>query len=145
MASYFFGQSRPLDELACPAHVYTMGFPCPQTLDWRKYTMATAPSYVEGQAVPRETSLMENMMDFSFSRYVTPQMLKILYSVHLLAGLVAAVWFVFSGFQTSTSNGLVAMILSVPALLLWIAYCRVAMELLAGVFRAIQVITNSQG
>ena len=107
--------------------------------------MATAPSYVEGQAVPRETSLMENMMDFSFSRYVTPQMLKILYSVHLLAGLVAAVWFVFSGFQTSTSNGLVAMILSVPALLLWIAYCRVAMELLAGVFRAIQVITNSQG
>jgi hypothetical protein len=106
--------------------------------------MSTATNYMEEQAIPRETSLMENMMDFSFRRYVTPQMLKILYSVHLLAGLVAAVWLVFSGFQTSTSNGLLALILSVPALLLWIAYCRIVMELLAGVFRAIQVITNNQ-
>jgi hypothetical protein len=107
--------------------------------------MATAPSYVEGQAIPRENGLIENLMDFSFQRLVTPRLLKLLYSVHLLIGLIAAVWFVFSGFQTSTSNGLLALILSVPAMLLWIVYCRVAVELLAAVFRAAQVITNSQG
>ncbi|HEV7968741.1 MAG TPA: DUF4282 domain-containing protein [Candidatus Acidoferrales bacterium] len=107
--------------------------------------MATAPSYVEGQALPRESGLIENLMDFSFQRLATPRMLKLLYGVHLLIGLVAAVWFVFSGFQTSTSNGLLALVLGVPAMLLWIVYCRIAVELLAAVFRAAQVITNSQG
>ena len=106
--------------------------------------MATAPTYVEGQAMPRENGLIENLMDFSFQRLATPRMLKLLYGVHLLIGLVAAVWFVFNGFQTSTSNGLLALIISCAAMLLWIVYCRVAVELLAAVFRAAQVISNSQ-
>jgi hypothetical protein len=105
--------------------------------------MASAPSYVE-QAIPREKSLIENLLDFSFARMMTPRMLKALYGVHLLMGLIAAVWFVFSGFQTSTSNGLLALILSVAAMSLWIVYCRIIVELLAVVFRAAQVITNSQ-
>jgi len=107
--------------------------------------MATAPSYVEQQVIPRESGLLENLMDFSFQRFVTPRMLKMLYGVHLLIGFVAAVWLVFSGFQTSTSNGLLALILGFAAMLLWIVYCRIVVELLAGVFRAVQVITNSQG
>jgi hypothetical protein len=107
--------------------------------------MATAPSYIEQQAIPRENTLVENLMDFSFQRLVTPRMLKMLYSVHLLFGLIAAVWFVFSGFQTSTSNGLLALILGIGAMMLWIVYCRIVVELLAAVFRAAAVITNSQG
>ena len=107
--------------------------------------MATAPSYVEQQAILRENGLIANLMDFSFQRLVTPRMLKMLYGVHLLIGLIAAVWFVFSGFQTSTSNGLLALILGLAAMLLWIVYCRIVVELLAGIFRAVQVITNSQG
>jgi hypothetical protein len=107
--------------------------------------MATVPSYVDQQAIPREKSLIENLMDFSFERMLTPRMLKMLYGVHLLIGLIAAVWFVFSGFQTSTSNGLLALILCLAGMLLWIVYCRVVVELLAVVFRAAQVITNSQG
>jgi hypothetical protein len=107
--------------------------------------MATAPSYIEEQSIPRENGLLENLMDFSFQRLVTPRLLKMLYGVHLLIGLIAAVWFVFTGFQTSTSNGLLALILGVPAMLLWIVYCRIVVELLAAVFRAAQVITNSQG
>ena len=107
--------------------------------------MATAPSYVEQHAIPREKSLIENLMDFSFERMLTPRMLKILYGVHLLMGLIAAVWFVFSGFQTSISNGLLALILGFAAMALWIVYCRIVVELLAVVFRAAMLITNSQG
>jgi hypothetical protein len=107
--------------------------------------MATAPSYVEQQAIPREDTLIERLMDFSFERLVTPRMLKLLYSVHLLIGLIASVWVVFSGFQASTSNGVLALILSVPAMLLWIVYCRIVVELLAAAFRVAAVITNSQG
>jgi hypothetical protein len=107
--------------------------------------MATAPSYIEEQSIPRENGLIENLMDFSFRRLVTPRLLKMLYGVHLLIGLIAAVWFVFTGFQTSTSNGLLALIIGCAAMLLWIVYCRIVVELLAAVFRAAQVITNSQG
>jgi Domain of unknown function (DUF4282) len=107
--------------------------------------MATAPSYVSEQAIPRENGLIENLMDFSFQRMVTPRMLKMLYSVHLLIGLIAAVWFVFSGFQTSTSSGLLALILGFAAMLLWVVYCRIVVELLAAAFRVAAVITNSQG
>ncbi len=35
--------------------------------------MATAPSYVEQQTIAREKSLIENLMDFSFERMVTPR------------------------------------------------------------------------
>ena len=107
--------------------------------------MATAPSYIEGQTLPRENGLIEDLMDFSFQRLVTPRMLKMLYGVHLLIGFVAAVWFVFSGFQTSTSNGLLALIAGCAAMLLWTVYCRIVVELLAAIFRAAQVITNPQG
>ena len=106
--------------------------------------MATAPSYVQQHAVPREKNLIENLMDFSFERVVTPRMLKMLYGVHLLVGLIAAIWFVFYGFQTSTSNGLLALILCCAGMALWIVYCRVIVELLAIVFRAAGVITNTQ-
>jgi uncharacterized protein DUF4282 len=106
--------------------------------------MATAPTFVQQHAVPREKSLIENLIDFSFERVVTPRMLKMLYGVHLLMGLIAAIWFVFYGFQTSTSNGLLALILCCAGMALWIVYCRVIVELLAVVFRAAGVITNPQ-
>ena len=106
--------------------------------------MATAPSYVEQQAFPREKSLIESLMDFSFNRMMTPRMLKMLYGLHLLIGLIAAVWFVFNGFQSSTANGLLALILCAAAMGLWIVYCRIIVELLAVVFRIGQAITNSQ-
>jgi len=106
--------------------------------------MASAPSYVEHQTAAREKSLIENLMDFSFERMATPRMLKMLYGLHLLMGLVAAIWFVFNGFQASTSNGLLALIIGFAAMLLWIVYCRIVVELLAVVFRVGQVITNSQ-
>jgi len=106
--------------------------------------MATAPSYIEQHAVPPEKNLLENLMDFSFERMLTPHMLKLLYGVHLLIGLIAAIWFVFAGFMNSTGNGVLAMILGFAGMSLWVVYCRVFVELLAVAFRVGRVITNSQ-
>lgn len=105
--------------------------------------MASIPSYVEGQ-VAREKGLLENLMDFSFERMITPRMLKMLYSVHLLLGLIVAVGFAFNGFKSSTSDGLLALILGVAGMFLWMVYCRIVVELLAVVFRVGAAITNSQ-
>lgn len=51
--------------------------------------MATMP-YVEHEAA-REKGLFENLTDFSFERMVTPRMLKLLYGLHLLLGLIVAI------------------------------------------------------
>jgi hypothetical protein len=105
--------------------------------------MASIPQYVEGQ-VAREKNLLESLLDFSFERMVTPRMLKMLYSVHLLLGLIVAVWFAFDGFKSSTADGLLALILGVVGMFLWMVYCRVIVEFLAMMFRVGAAITNSQ-
>ena len=105
--------------------------------------MASIPSYVEGQ-VAHEKGLLENLLDFSFQRMVTPRMLKMLYGMHLFIGLIVAVGFAFNGFKSSTSDGLLALILGVAGMFLWVVYCRVFVELLAVVFRACAAITGSQ-
>jgi hypothetical protein len=140
--SYIFEQVRGA-LLAAPLGRLVPLNPSHEFLARRNYAMATAPTYVEQQTAPREKNLIENLLDFSFERMVTPRMLKMLYGLHLLMGLVAAIWFVFNGFQTSTSSGLLALITGFAAMLLWIVYCRIVVELLAVVFRAGRVITNS--
>jgi hypothetical protein len=104
--------------------------------------MATMPSYIEDQAV-QEKSLLEGLMDFSFRRMVTPRMLKMLYGLHLLLGLIVVIAFAFNVFKTTKADGLVALILSVAGTSLWLIYCRVAVELLATMFRVGAALTNS--
>ncbi len=105
--------------------------------------MATAPSYVEQQGIPREKGVIENLVDFSLQRMVTPRMLKMLYSLHLLLGLIVTTGFVHNGFVNSTSKGLLALILGVVGMFFWILYCRIIVEVLAVVFRVGDAITNS--
>lgn len=106
--------------------------------------MASAPTFVEQHSIPRGNGLIDNLTDLSFQRMLTPRILKLLYGIHLLAGLVGAIWFVFSGFQTSTSNGLLALIMALAGMVMWVVYCRIVVEMLAAFFSAVQVITNSQ-
>ena len=105
--------------------------------------MATAPSYVEQQAIPQEKSLMENLMDFSLQQMMTPRMLKMLYCLHLLRGLIVVTGIVHVEFVASTSRGLLALILGVAALFFWTLYCRIIVEVLAVVFRVGNAVTNS--
>ncbi len=48
--------------------------------------------------MPEANRMWEGLMDFSFRKYATPKMLKFLYAIHLLAGLIAgvALWWLFS-------------------------------------------------
>jgi hypothetical protein len=103
--------------------------------------MATIPSYVEDQAV-QERGLFENLTDLSFQRMVTPRMLKLLYGLHLLLGLIVAIGFTFNGFKATKADGLVALIESVAGMALWVIYCRVAVQLLAVIFQIGAALTN---
>jgi len=79
--------------------------------------------------------MWDGLMDFSFRKYATPEMLKVLYAVHLLGGLIAAVAFVVLSFQQAPVQGLLALLGALAGYALWILYCRVALEVLAAVFR----------
>jgi len=80
--------------------------------------------------------MWEGLMDFSFRRNTTPRMLKFLYAIHLLAGLIAGVAWVVLAFQQAPVQGLLALLGALVGFSLWILYCRVALEVLAAVFQA---------
>lgn len=94
--------------------------------------------------MPEANGMWEGLMDFSFNRYATPQMLKFLYAVHLLGGLIAGVAWVVLAFQQAPVQGLLTLIGAVVGYFLWILYCRVALEVLSAVFRIADVAAPSQ-
>jgi Domain of unknown function (DUF4282) len=84
--------------------------------------------------------MWEGLMDFSFRVYATPRMLKFLYALHLLVGLVAAVAWVVLAFQQAPVQGLLALLAALGGYFLWILYCRVILEVLAATFRIADAI-----
>jgi hypothetical protein len=85
--------------------------------------------------MPEARGMWEGMMDFSFRLYATPKMLKFLYALHLLVGLVAAVAWVVLAFQQAPVQGLLALLAALLAYFFWILYCRVVLEVLSAIFR----------
>ena len=95
--------------------------------------------------MPEAKGMWEGMMDFSFRLYATPKMLKFLYALHLLVGLVAAVAWVVLAFQQAPVQGLLALLAAVVGYFFWILYCRVILEVLAAVFRMAAAIAPDRG
>ena len=90
--------------------------------------------------MPEAKGMWEGLMDFSFRAYATPRMLKFLYSLHLLVGLIAGVAWVVLAFQQAPVQGLLAILGAVIGYFFWILYCRVALEVLAAIFRMADAI-----
>ncbi|HUK46641.1 MAG TPA: DUF4282 domain-containing protein [Terriglobales bacterium] len=90
--------------------------------------------------MPAATGMWEGLMDFSFRAYATPRMLKFLYALHLLVGLIAGVAWVVLAFQQAPVQGLLAILGAVVGYFFWILYCRVVLEVLAAVFRMADAI-----
>jgi len=90
--------------------------------------------------MPEAKGMWEGLMDFSFSVWATPRMLKFLYGLHLLVGLVAGVAWVVLAFQQAPVQGLLALLAALVAYFFWILYCRVVLEVLAAIFRMADAI-----
>jgi hypothetical protein len=90
--------------------------------------------------MPEAKSTWERLTDFSFHVFATPRMLKFLYALHLLVGLIAAVAWVVLAFQQAPVQGLLALLGALVAYFFWILYCRVILEVLAAVFRIAEAI-----
>jgi Domain of unknown function (DUF4282) len=87
----------------------------------------------------------ERLLDFSFQSFITLRYAKLLYGLHLLLGLIVGTWYVFNGFQASTSQGLLTLLLAVVGYFLWILYVRVALEFLVAMFQTAENIARASG
>ena len=90
--------------------------------------------------MPEAKGMWEGLIDFSFHTYATPRMLKFLYAMHLLVGLVGAVAWVVVSFQQAPVQGLLALLGALVGYFFWILYCRVVLEVLAAIFRMADAI-----
>jgi hypothetical protein len=85
----------------------------------------------------------ESLFDFSFRESITTNNRKLLYGLHLLVGLIAAVVFVVQGFQISPTQGLINLIAGLVGYFFWILYVRIALEFLLAVFRIAEAASPS--
>src|SRR3979411_1186956 len=107
--------------------------------------MSDTAHVLEASRLTEGKGFFERLMDFSFQYFITQKYAKLLYGIHLLLGLIVGTWFVFNGFQASTSQGLLSLLLAVVAYFLWILYVRVALEFLVSVFRTADNIARASG
>lgn len=92
-----------------------------------------------------DKGFFESLLDFSFQHWITPRYAKLLYALHLLAGLIVAIWTVFNGFQVSTPQGLLTLLLAVVAYFFWVLYVRMGLEFLVAIFRTAENIARVSG
>ncbi len=107
--------------------------------------MSDTAHVLEASRLTEGKGFFERLLDFSFQYFITQKYAKLLYGIHLLLGLIVGTWYVFNGFQASTSQGLLSLLLAVVAYFLWILYVRVALELLVSVFRTADNIARASG
>jgi len=75
------------------------------------------------------------LFDLKFNRYLTVQLLPLLYVVLVVGGLGVIVQLIFDAFAHSTQRGLIYVLAFPVAALVWASACRATTEFLLVVFR----------
>lgn len=107
--------------------------------------MSETSHVLEARHLSEGKGFFERLLDFSFQSYISQKYAKFLYGIHLLLGLVVSIWYVFNGFQVSTSQGLLTLLFALVGYFLWVLYVRVALEFLVAMFRTAENIARASG
>jgi uncharacterized membrane protein len=75
------------------------------------------------------------LFDFSFSEFISEDLIRILYAISIVLAIVAAIAGVFAAFSNSVSAGIGALILGPVVLFVYILFIRVLMEFFIVFFR----------
>lgn len=81
------------------------------------------------------SGLVGALFDFSFSEFLTPKIIKILYAAGLVFAAIGALAFIGAGFHRGAGAGLVFLVVSPVVFLLYAMAARVYMEILIVLFR----------
>jgi hypothetical protein len=77
----------------------------------------------------------EALFDFSFSEFLTPKIIKVLYGIGLVLAAIGALVFIVAGFHRGVGAGIIFLILSPLVFLLYTLAVRIYLEILIVMFR----------
>ena len=75
------------------------------------------------------------LFDFSFSEFLTPKIIKILYGIGLVLAAIGALVFIGAGFHRGVGAGVIFLIVSPLIFLLYALGVRIYLEILIVLFR----------
>ncbi len=89
---------------------------------------------VKGSVFGEARALLDLILDVRFKRFITPRLIRVLYSLSLIAAVLSALAWMVSGFSTSFLYGLFTLFTGPVAFLLYVLTARVLMELVLVIF-----------
>ncbi len=91
--------------------------------------------------------ILNSLVDFSFTSFVTTKLIKILYALGLILGGLSSIGAILRAFALSFGMGFASLIIVPLLFLLFAMYLRVVLEVLAVVFRIaedVRVLANNR-
>lgn len=80
-------------------------------------------------------AVMDLVLDFSFQKFVTPHLIRVLYALSLIAAVFAALGWMFSGFRVGLFYGLFTLVTGPVAFVIYVLTARVIMEVILAIFQ----------
>ena len=90
-----------------------------------------------------DKSFFQSRFDFSFTAFVTPKLIKVLYGISLFFIAIGVIVVVVGGFQRGIGGGLLALLILGPLYgLLLTILARIYMELMIAIFRIVELLSE---
>ena len=87
------------------------------------------------QLQPTPKGFFKALFDFSFTSYVTPKIIKIIFGLVVIVAAVIALVIIIAGFEVNIAAGIFALIILAPlAFLFYVIIYRVLLEVVMAVF-----------
>ena len=93
----------------------------------------------------KDKGFLGTLYEFSFERFVTPSVMRILYTAGLVLALLGAFRFIGAGFDRGFFTGILSLIISPALFMLYSLLARVAVELVMVLFRIAEGVEVIQG
>ncbi len=93
----------------------------------------------------KDKSFLGTLYEFSFERFVTPSVMRILYTTGLVVALVGAFRFIGAGFDRGFFTGILSLLISPALFLLYSLLARVVVELVMVLFRIAEGVEVIKG
>ena len=91
----------------------------------------------------KRVDLLRALFDFSFSEFVSPKIIRLLFGLSILFAALLAIFFVMVGFKASIWFGVFALLIGAPlTFLLTVSYSRVALDVGLAIFRVVDHVDN---
>ncbi len=101
------------------------------------------PGMFKEVSVLKKVDLLQALFDFSFSRFVSPKIIRLLFGLSILLAALLALFFVIVGFKASIWVGIFVLLIAAPLIfLLTVIYSRVALETVLAIFRVVDHVDN---